>query len=112
MWRAMPLDPENWRAIRIRRGRLVECGTDEKELLVGREREHGGHAIGLIMRVHRVSLRTRSELAIVIDRHQPDMVRAERVQHKKRAARGDVYQRLGGAAPSLHGVPRRLDIQQ
>jgi hypothetical protein len=70
------------------------------------------HTIGLVVRIHRVSLRARRELALAVDRHQPDMVGAERVQHEKRAARGTIGQRFGGAAPSGHGVPRRLDVQQ
>src|SRR6516162_7292778 len=40
------------------------------------------------------------------------MVGAEPVQHVKHAARGSIHQRLGGAAPSLHWVPRRADIEQ
>src|SRR5262249_61009921 len=40
------------------------------------------------------------------------MVGTERVQHEKRAARGSIGQRLGGAASSFHRIPRRAAIHQ
>src|SRR5262249_53743455 len=54
----------------------------------------------------------RRELALGVDGHEPEMVGAERVQHEECAARGGIGQRLGGAAPSLHRVPRRLALHQ
>src|SRR4029077_16839991 len=101
-----------WCAVRIRRGSLVEVDVDKEEFLVRREHGHGGHTIGLALRIHRVSLLARRQLAFGVDRHQPDMVGAERVQHVKRAVRWGVGQRFGGAALSLPLVPRRLDVQQ
>src|SRR5262249_5587800 len=101
-----------WCAVRIRRGSFVEVDVDEEEFLVRREHGHGGNTIGLVLRIPRVSLRAGRELAFAVDRHQPDMVGAERVQHVKRALRGTVGQRFGCAALSLHGVPRGLDVQQ
>src|SRR5262249_27228935 len=67
---------------------------------------------GLVMGIHRVSLRARREFAFGIDGHEPEMVGTERVQHEKRAARRGVGQRLCGAAPSLHWIPRRAAIHE
>lgn len=71
-----------WRAVRIHGGSLVEDGADKEESLVERAQSHGGHTIGLVLDIHRVSLRARRELAFAVDRHQPDMVGTERVQHE------------------------------
>src|SRR5260370_36682062 len=95
---ASPLDPENRRAIWIQAGGndwLVERGADKDELLIGRDYDHGGHAVGLVVRIHRISLRARAELALGVDGHQPDMIGAERVQYDQRAARGRIGQRFG-----------------
>ena len=51
---AAPLDPENRRAIWIQacgNDWLVERGADKNELLVGRDHDHGGHAVGLVVRI-------------------------------------------------------------
>src|SRR5260370_31971848 len=78
---ASPLDPKNRRAIWIQacgNDWLVERGADKDELLIGRDHDHGGHAVGLIMRIHRVSLWARGEFAFGVDGHQAEMVGAER----------------------------------
>ena len=88
-------DPENRRAIRIfSTGQLVERGADKEEFPIGREHGHRGHTIGPVHRVHRVSLRARRKLAFAVDRHQPEMVGTERVQHIKRATRWGIGQRF------------------
>src|SRR4030095_11077839 len=84
----------------------------EEELLVRREHGHCGHTVGFVLRIYCVSLRARRELAFVVDRHYPDVVGAERVEHVKRALRRGIGQRFRRSALSLHGVPCRLDVQQ
>ncbi len=48
-------------------------------------------------------------MAFVIDRHQPEIVGAERVQHEKRMTRRGVRHRFSATA---FCVPRPLDVQQ
>src|SRR5262245_40201103 len=64
------------------------------------------------MSIRRISLRARPELAFSVNRHEPEMVGAERMQHEECAARGGIGQRFGGSALSFHGVSGRLAIHQ
>src|SRR5215472_1630598 len=112
---ATPLDPQNRRAIRIQtcgNDWLVERGADKDELLIGRDHDHRGHAIGLIVGIHRVPLRSERQLASSVDGHQTQMVGTERVKDDQRAARGAVGERLRGAAPSLHRVSGSFDVDE
>src|SRR5262245_6274838 len=108
------LDPENRRAVWIRAcvsDWPIERRADQEEFPVGREHRHGGHTVGLVLRIYRVSLRACRERAFGVDRHQPQMVGAECVQHVKQALRGGIGQAFGGAALSLDGVSRRFDVE-
>src|SRR5262249_4954065 len=74
---ATPLDPEDRRAIWIKtcgNDWLVERGANKEKFFIRRDDDHGGHAVGLVVRIHRVSLRARCELSLAVDRHQPEMV--------------------------------------
>ncbi|MGY3121476.1 hypothetical protein ACVWXQ_005413 [Bradyrhizobium sp. S3.14.4] len=109
------LDPENRRAVGIQAGerdRLIESGADKHELLVGRDHDHGGDTVPLAVRIHRVSLGPRLEHAFGIDRHQPKMIRSERVQHEEGARRRSESQRFGRATPALDRVAGRLHVEQ
>src|SRR5215475_12876694 len=112
---ASPLDPENRRAVWIQaceRDWLVESGADKNELLVRRDHDHGGYAVSLAIRIDRVPFRARRELAFGVNRHQPEVIGAERVQYEECAGLWRIGQRLGGAAPSFDRIAGGLDVHQ
>src|SRR5262249_9503346 len=72
-------------------------GAYKEEFLIGREHDRAGPTIGPVLCVHRVSLRAWGEVAFVIDRHQPEAVGADRVQHEKHAMRRSIGHRCSAA---------------
>src|SRR5262245_27776398 len=64
------------------------------------------------MRVHGVPVRSRGQPPPLVYGHQPEVVRAKRMQHIEGGVRGGVRQRLGGATRSLHGVAGRLYVEK
>ena len=109
---AVVRDPDDRRAVGIGLRRLVEGRPDDQELAVRRELDRRGHAVGLAFDVHRVALRPGSEPAFLVDREQPKVVGAERVEHVERAAVGVVREGLRASAWSGHDVARPLDVHQ